>query len=108
VKKRLRNKLKEIRQQLRKRLNQRVSEMGKWLRSVVQGYFNYHAVPGNFAALALFRREVARAWRSVLSRRSQRGKRTWESIKDLVERFLPRARIQHPMPDVRFDAMHPR
>jgi RNA-directed DNA polymerase len=108
VKKRLRNKLKEIRQQLRKRINQRVSEMGKWLRSVVQGYYNYHAVPGNFAALALFRREVARAWRSVLSRRSQRGNRTWESIKDLVERFLPRAQIQHPLPDVRFDAMHPR
>jgi hypothetical protein len=24
-----------------------VAQTGAWLRSVVQGYFNYHAVPGN-------------------------------------------------------------
>jgi RNA-directed DNA polymerase len=50
AKKRLRSKLQAVKQELRKRWHKRVSENGKWLRSVVQGYLNYHAVPGNFAA----------------------------------------------------------
>jgi predicted acyltransferase len=36
-----------------------VAELGKRLRSVVQGYFNYHAVPGNLASLNSFRQEVS-------------------------------------------------
>ena len=48
VKKRLRSKLQAVKQELRKRWHERVAENGEWLRSVVQGYFNYHAVPGNF------------------------------------------------------------
>jgi hypothetical protein len=43
--KRLRGKLAKIKQQLRQRMHERVAETGKWLKSVVQGYFNYHAVP---------------------------------------------------------------
>ena len=35
-------------------------EQGKWLRGVVQGYFNYHGVPGNMAALDAFRTETTR------------------------------------------------
>jgi hypothetical protein len=33
---------------------------GKWLKSVVQGYFNYHAVPGNTDILRVFRCRVTR------------------------------------------------
>ncbi len=32
------------------------------LRSVVQGYFNYYAVPGNLDSLGLFRERVLRYW----------------------------------------------
>jgi RNA-directed DNA polymerase len=28
-----------------------VAQSGKWLKSVVQGYFNYYAVPGNLENL---------------------------------------------------------
>jgi hypothetical protein len=35
-----------------------VAEIGKWLRSVVQGYFNYHAVPGNINSLQSFRAQL--------------------------------------------------
>jgi hypothetical protein len=41
----------------------------RWLRRVVQGYFNYHAVPGNVYRLGTFRKEVARAWLHVLRQR---------------------------------------
>jgi RNA-directed DNA polymerase len=108
AKKRLRSKLQAVKQELGKRWHKRVIENGKWLRSVVQGYFNYHAVPGNFVALRTFRREVARMWLAALRRRSQRDRYSWERFGPLVARFLPSPRILHPLPGDRFDAMHPR
>jgi RNA-directed DNA polymerase len=108
IKKRLRGKLQEIRQELRKRLHESIAETGKWLRSVVQGYLNYHAVPGNFAALQTFRREVARAWLEALRRRSQRHRLPWEKFNSIIDRYLPLPRILQPEPGTRFDAKHPR
>jgi len=108
VKKRLRNKLQAVRQELRRRWHEPIAETGPWLRSVVQGYFNYHAVPGNFPALAMFWREVERAWLAVLRNRSQRHRLPWERFGSIANRHLPRPRVLHPIPDVRFDAKHPR
>lgn len=108
VKKRLRSKLQAVRQELRMRWHERITETGDWLRSVVQGYFNYHAVPGNFGALQVFRREVARAWLEALRRRSQRHRLPWERFRSILDRYLPLPRILHPEPGVRFDARHPR
>ena len=51
VSKRMRAKLLEVKQQLRKRMHEPVGQNGKWLRSIVQGYFNYHAIPGNIDSL---------------------------------------------------------
>jgi RNA-directed DNA polymerase len=31
---------------------------GKWLVQVVRGYFQYHAIPGNWARLKAFRNDV--------------------------------------------------
>lgn len=106
IKKRLRSKLQAVRQELRKRWHERIADTGNWLRSVVQGYFNYHAVPGNFAALQTFRREVARAWLEALRRRSQRPRLPWERFRSILDRYLPLPRILHPEPGVRFDARH--
>jgi len=108
VKKRLRSKLQAIRRELRKRWHERIAETGEWLRSVVQGYFNYHAVPGNFEALRTFRREIARAWLEALRRRSQRHRLPWERFRSIIDRYLPLPRILHPEPGVRFDAKYPR
>lgn len=80
---------------MRKRWHERVAETGDWLRSVVQGYFNYHAIPGNFAALQMFRREVVRAWLEALRRRSQRHRLPWERFVTIVDHYLPRPRILH-------------
>jgi RNA-directed DNA polymerase len=52
--------LKELKEELRRRWHEPVAELGKWLRNVVQGYFNYGAVPGNLASLSCFRREVSK------------------------------------------------
>src|ERR1022692_1045342 len=64
IKKRLRSKLQAVRQELRKRWHERIAETGEWLRSVVQGYFNYHAVPGNGKRLQAFRDGVIQIGRA--------------------------------------------
>ncbi len=103
VGKRLCSALQSVRDGLRRRLHLDVAEVGKWLRSVVQGWFNYHAVPGNFPALQQFHTQVTRIWLSTLRRRSQRGPRRWNwaRMDRLAKRWLPRARILHPYPNER-------
>ncbi len=108
IKKRMRATLKAIRGQLRKRMHQSVPLVGKWLRSVVQGYFNYFAVPGNAHRLTGFRNEVCRAWRRMLLRRSQRHGLSWKRFNRLVDRHIPPYRNTHPYPDARFRVKYPR
>ena len=80
-----------------------ISEQGQWLRSVVRGWLQYHAVPFNRKALETFHRRVARLWRHVLRRRSQKGRQrwTWRRMYQLIDRWLPRVRILHPHPSER-------
>jgi RNA-directed DNA polymerase len=100
--KRMRARLKAIREALLRRMHEPIPEVGRWLRRVVQGYFNYHAVPGNVDRLDAFRKEVSRAWLHALRRRGQRGRMSWRRLARLIERYLPRARVLHPYPHQRF------
>ncbi len=100
--KRMRARLKVIRQALMRRMHEPIPVVGHWLRRVVQGYFNYHAVPGNVNRLNAFRKEVSRAWLHALRRRGQRGRMPWSRFRLLVERYLPRVRVLHPYPHQRF------
>jgi len=60
--KRMAAKLKAIKAELRRRMHEPIQDTGDWLRAVVRGYLNYHAVPGNFPRLRSFRRDVIRKW----------------------------------------------
>jgi group II intron reverse transcriptase/maturase len=102
VAKRMRATLKAIRGKLRKSMHAPVTEVGKWLRSVVQGYFNYFGVPGNGYRLRSFREEVCRAWRRTMQRRSQRSNLSKERFRRLANRFIPLYRDTHPYPEERF------
>jgi len=106
--KRMRAKLAEVKRQLRERMHDPAALTGKWLKSVVQGYFNYHAVPGNLDILRVFRVRVTRLWWQVLRRRGQKHHLNWKRMQQLEERWLPQPRVLHPWPRVRFDAIHPR
>jgi hypothetical protein len=108
VRKRMRKKLQEIKQQLRRRMHDPVPQTGGWLRSVLQGYFNYYALPGNLNTLGLFRDRVLRLWGKSLHRRSQKSRFTWVRRVALAEQWLPRPKKLHPYPEVRFAASHPR
>src|SRR3954469_23152103 len=105
---RMRAKLREIKDELRRRLHQPIPEQGQWLRRVVSGFFNYHAVPTNDRALVAFRSHVETLWHRSLRRRSQRDKPPWPRTKKLAEDWLPRPRTLHPWPEKRFAVRHPR
>jgi RNA-directed DNA polymerase len=91
-------KLRMINEEMRRRMHQPIPLQGKWLRHVVRGYFNYHAVPTNCRALVAFRTEIAKRWHRVLTRRSERTKLNWERMKQLIDEWLPKPRILHPWP----------
>jgi RNA-directed DNA polymerase len=105
---RMRAKLRMVKQEMRRRMHQPIPEQGRWLWHVVRGYFNYHAVPMNTRALAVFRTEIARSWNRVLNRRSQKATLTRARMDRLIDDWLPKPRILHPWPDKRFAVTHPR
>ena len=109
IAKRLRRKVKEVTRELKRIRHSPVPEQGKWLRSVITGYYNYHAVPGNFQALNRFRKLLACAWLQALRRRSQKGKKlTWARMQKLLETWFPRAQILHPYPNQRLCVINSR
>jgi RNA-directed DNA polymerase len=100
-------KLKAIKVELQRRMHDRVPDVGAWLRKVVSGYYQYHAVPGNIDQMRSFRKRVNRLWRNVLVRRSQPAKKKWEQLTPVLERWIPPPRVLHPYPEARFYATHP-
>jgi RNA-directed DNA polymerase len=105
---RIRAKLKMIKEELRRRMHQTIPQQGYWLWQVVNGYFNYHAVPTNSRALHVFRHHVTDLWRRTLRRRSQKDRITWARMTQLAEDWLPKPIVLHPWPSVRFAVKHPR
>ena len=99
----MRAKLMEIKAQLKRQMHSTVAEIGAWLRSVVRGWLNYHAVPGNSLSLGRF-----------LTRWAASGLAFYDgAVRNFVAdvgnmalgRFatgeLPPARILHPYPNER-------
>jgi hypothetical protein len=86
--KRMHAKLAEIKQQLRRRLHGRMCEVGAWLHKVLQGFYNYHAVPGNLRRLWSMRYRLLHAWWRILRRRSQL-RMSWALYFARVRTWLP-------------------
>ena len=98
---RMRAKLRMVKVEMWRRMHQSIPDQGKWLGHVVRGYYNYYAVPMNFRSLAVFRTEIAKRWRRVLSRRSEWADLNWARMNQLIDEWLPRPRILHPWPSLR-------
>jgi group II intron reverse transcriptase/maturase len=98
--KRKRGKLKAIKMELRERMHEPVAEVGKWLRSVIEGHNRYYGVPTNLPSLGSFRYHVGRYWYRTLRRRSQKPL-TWERMLRLLARWLPWPKLHHSYPSRR-------
>ena len=105
---RMRAKLREIKEELRRHWHASIPEQGSWLKRVVGGWYNYHAVPTNIAALSSFRYLVGKLWLRALRRRSQKERTTWAKMRSILDRWLPTPRILRPWPRARFAVKHPR
>ena len=105
MRKRLQSKLREIKIELKRRLHHPVPEVGQRLRSVMQGHFNYYAVPRNQRKLGAFKYQVYRLWLRTLRQRSQRLRMTGERMNRLADRWFPPICILHPYPEQRLRVM---
>ena len=104
ISKRMRAKLREVNDELKRRRHQPIPEQGQWLRRVVQGHAAYYAVPGNTDAVSAFRYHVTQHWFKALRRRSQRTRINWTRMNRIATRWLPQVRVMHPFPQARFNA----
>jgi RNA-directed DNA polymerase len=103
ISKRMRAKLAEVKDQIKRRRHLPIPEQGAWLGSVVRGHLAYYAVPGNTDAILSFHNQVTRHWFRALRRRSQRTRVNWKRMSRYARYWLPPVRVMHPFPSVRFD-----
>src|SRR6201982_1752693 len=100
--KRMRTKLREIKEQLMATRHDGIDGQGKWLAQVLRGWMAYYAVPMSGSAISAFRHHMIERWHGALMRRSQRRRLTWARMKTIADRYLPFPRILHPWPERRF------
>ena len=100
--KRMRTKLREIKERLMATRHDGIDGQGKWLAQVLRGWMAYYAVPMSGSAISAFRHHMIERWHGGLMRRSQRRRLTWTRMKTIADRYLPFPRILHPWPEKRF------
>lgn len=105
---RRRAKLKEVRNELQRRMHHSIPAQGKWLKQVMKGYFVYHGVPTNHRSLWSFRGNVKRIWLRTLRRRSQKHALRWDRMLRIADEWLPLPKIFHPWPNARFAVKYSR
>ena len=102
IKKRMQKKLKEIKDELKKRMHDSIQATGQWLKAVVTGHYRYYGVPGNYEAMNDFRHLIGQRWKQTLKRRSQKANITWDKMGKLIDRWIPQPQIYHKYPTERF------
>ncbi len=96
--KKVQAKLKEISQTLRRRINEPLPIVGKWLAQVLNGHYQYYGVPRNTPSMSSFRLAVVKLWKKTISRQSQKGYCTWDKIGRLANKWLPKVTVRHKYP----------
>ena len=100
--KRMRTKLREIKEQIMAIRHDGIDGQGQWLAQVLRGWMAYYAVPTSGSTLSAFRHHLIERWHDALMRRSQRRRLTWTRMKKIADHYLPIPRILHPWPEQRF------
>ncbi len=100
--KRMRTKLREIKEKLMAIRHDGIEEQGQCLAQVLRGWMAYYAVPMSGSALSAFRHHMIDRWHGALMRRSQRRRLTWRRMKTIADRYLPFPPIPPPWPEQRF------
>ena len=75
-----------------------IQEQVRAINQVLRGHFNYYGLAGNAGKLQAFFNFTQREWKHLLSRRSQRGRCTWEQLLGILHDYplvTPRIRITY-------------
>lgn len=75
-----------------------IRDVGQWPRSVVMEHCRYIGVPGNYSEMNDLRNAIVENWIHVLRRKGQKRIITWEKMRKLADRSLPRPQICHKHP----------
>jgi RNA-directed DNA polymerase len=97
-----------IGQELDLRRHEPVDVQGRWLRSVLEGYYAYYSVPTNLITVRNVRHHIKVRWYLSLARRSQRTRLSWGRMNVVAAKYLPTPTVLHPWPEQRFRVTHPR
>ena len=94
--KRVRRAIKMFWQWCRQNRHEPITEQYKKLCQKLRGYYQYYAIRGNYEMLKTVLRQVERAWRYWLSRRSNKSNIPWVKYRKLQRTFpLPQPKIIH-------------
>jgi group II intron reverse transcriptase/maturase len=92
---RLRRAIQSARQWCKKHRHWKLKEQWKRLTAKLNGYYQYFGLTSNIYAVHAYAREVRKAWKDALSRRSQR-ELTWEKFDRILEHYpLPKPVLVH-------------
>ncbi len=89
------------RENRRKRWHDNRHETARWMGRVINGWLNYHAVPGSSRDLQRFIHHCTRLFMRALRRRSQKDRTDWKDMDLLTAAHWPKAGIRHPWPGQR-------
>jgi RNA-directed DNA polymerase len=93
---RLSRSLRAIRDWCARHRHEPVSAQCQQLARKLQGHYAYYGITGNGRSLGLFYLQVTRAWKTWLSRRSQKAYVNWQQFNALLARYrLPPPKIIH-------------
>ena len=87
--KRMRTKLREIKEQLMATRHDGIDAQGKWLAQVLRGWMAYYAVPMSAPAITAFRHHMIDRWLGALRWRGQQRRLAWTRMKMIANRYLP-------------------
>ena len=104
--KRRSNFIHRIGEELDKRRHEPVDVQGRWLCTVLQGYYAYFAVPTNIVSVRNVRHHIKVRWYLSLTRRSQRKRLLWRRMNVMAAKYLPVPTVLHPWPEQRFLVTH--
>lgn len=84
----LKAKRRELKSWLRSRLHSDVGETLRSLNRKLSGHCNYYGVSGNLRSVGKFYAYAKRSTKRMLSRRSQKGHVTWETMERIWEQYI--------------------
>ena len=105
-KSRLQRALMRLQDQMRRMMHSPPQEQAHLLNQMLRGHYAYYGMAGNFPALQRVHRAVERYWRTILSRRSWKGKVWWKEFHRIKAQFpLVRPKLYLPYPKLQAIAM---